>query len=188
MMSGGHKVDVGARNNKLISKKITVYWSECIYQFNAEVQNSTSATLFSFYPSAPTMSQSGSVLFVPMYSMKEAKPSFSHSPSHQAMVTRLPNHCIYHKCTYTEMGDTDITKNIKNMYWKVVLNTSTTQKPRSLEHKKASNNRVYRKLHSSTTQDWQLPWQPSKLKLSQATLHRRDWLKNEQLERATYYH
>ena len=46
------------------------------------------------------MFQSGSVLFVPMYSMKEAKPSLSHSPSHQAMVTRLPNHCIYHKCTW----------------------------------------------------------------------------------------
>ena len=41
-----------------------------------------------------TMLKPGSELFVPMYSMKLAKPSLSHRPSHHAMVTRLPNHCI----------------------------------------------------------------------------------------------
>jgi len=34
-------------------------------------------------------------------SMKAAKPSFSHSPSHQAMVTRLPNHWCASSCATT---------------------------------------------------------------------------------------
>ena len=46
----------------------------------------------SFLTYVHTIMKPGSVLLVPIYSIKVANPSFNHSPSHHAIVTRFPNH------------------------------------------------------------------------------------------------